>query len=98
MGRIACVLRTRACLAEPTALSPSTMKSLVPSGSSLEQAVSLAGTRSSSSEVVADAGAGVAGEAELARVGGGLALDLALRAAAEPLLHPLDDRAQERAA
>src|SRR3546814_8200551 len=37
IGRIACVLRSRACLAEPPAESPSTMKISVPAGSSAEQ-------------------------------------------------------------
>src|SRR3546814_8842672 len=45
IGRTACVLRSRACLAEPPALSPSTMKSSVPAGSSDEQSVSLPGRR-----------------------------------------------------
>ena len=40
----------------------------------------------------------LAGEAELARGGRGLALDLALGAAAQALVHPLEDRAEERAA
>src|SRR6188508_2573600 len=66
MGRIACVLRSRACLAEPPALSPSTMNSSVPSGSSLAQSVSLPGRRSLRAEVA--------------------------------VLHPLDDRAQQRTA
>ena len=80
MGRIAWVLRLRACLAEPPALSPSTMNNSVPSGSSRRAVGELAG------------------EAELAGAGGGLALDLALGAAAEALLHPLDDRAEQGAA
>ena len=48
--------------------------------------------------VVVGAVGELAGEAELARGGRGLALDLALGAAAEALVHPLDDRAEERAA
>ncbi len=48
--------------------------------------------------VVAAAVGELAGEAELARAGRGLALDLALGAALEPLLHPLDDVAEEGAA
>ena len=40
----------------------------------------------------------LAGEAELAGAGRGLALDFALGAAAEALLHPLDDGAQKRPA
>src|SRR3546814_6781326 len=51
MGRMACVLRSRACLAEPPALSPSTMNSSVPAGSSLAQSVSLPGRRSLRDEV-----------------------------------------------
>jgi len=51
MGRIAWILRLRACLAEPPALSPSTMKISVPSGSSLLQSVSLPGRRSFLAEV-----------------------------------------------
>src|SRR6185437_14791199 len=48
--------------------------------------------------VVVGAVGELAGEAELAGGGRGLALDLALGAAAEALLHPLDDRAEEGAA
>jgi hypothetical protein len=51
MGRIAWVLRSRACLAEPPALSPSTMKISVPAGSSALQSVSLPGRRSLRPEV-----------------------------------------------
>src|SRR3546814_1862017 len=51
IGRIACVLRSRACLAEPPAESPSTMKISVPAGSSAEQSVSLPGRRSLRDEV-----------------------------------------------
>ena len=80
IGRIAWVLRSRACLAEPPALSPSTMNSSVPS------------------RVVVGAIGELAGQAQLARGGRGLALDLALGAAAQALVHPLDDRAEQRPA
>ena len=80
MGRIAWVLRSRACLAEPPALSPSTMNSSVPSGSSDEQSVSLPGRRSLRALVAV--------------------LRCTSRSArpAEALLHPLDDRAEQRSA
>ncbi len=45
-GRIACVLRSRACLAEPPAESPSTRKISVPPGASRVQSASLPGRRS----------------------------------------------------
>ena len=48
--------------------------------------------------VVVGAVGELAGEAELAGGGRGLALDLALGAALEALLHPLDDAAEEGAA
>src|SRR3546814_14270365 len=50
IGRAACVLRSRACLAEPPALSPSPMKSSVPAGSSDEQSVRVPGRRRLSTE------------------------------------------------
>ena len=43
MGRIACVRRSRPCLALPPAESPSTMNSSVNSGSRSEQSASLPG-------------------------------------------------------
>jgi hypothetical protein len=46
IGRIAWVLRSRACLALPPALSPSTMNSSVSPLPSPEQSVSLSGSRS----------------------------------------------------
>ena len=46
IGRIACVLRSRACFADPPAESPSTMKISVPSGPAEAQSVSLPGSRS----------------------------------------------------
>ena len=43
-GRIACVLRSRPCLAEPPAESPSTMKISASAGSRTEQSASLPGS------------------------------------------------------
>jgi hypothetical protein len=43
-GRIACVLRSRPCLAEPPAESPSTMKISARAGSRTEQSASLPGS------------------------------------------------------
>ena len=45
-GRMAWVRRSRACLAEPPALSPSTMKISEPSAAWAEQSASLPGRRS----------------------------------------------------
>ena len=43
-GRTACVLRSRPCLAEPPAESPSTMKISASDGSLTEQSASLPGS------------------------------------------------------
>ena len=45
-GSTACVFGLRACLAEPPAESPSTMKISVPSADWIEQSTSLPGSRS----------------------------------------------------
>ena len=51
-GRIACVVRSRACFAEPPAESPSTMKSSADSGSLIVQSASFPGSDAFSSALL----------------------------------------------
>src|SRR4029078_3706097 len=90
MGRIAWVLRSRACLALPPALSPSTMNSSVSPPPSPEEYASLPRGRRRRAAV------SLARPARPLRAGRGLALDLALGLAAQALVHPLHHRAQQR--
>src|SRR3954470_7635237 len=72
-GSTACVLRSRPCLAEPPAESPSTMKISLRDGSFTEQSASLPGRREFSSALLRRVRARALRAADRAR-GGGAAL------------------------
>src|SRR5215217_1634114 len=87
-GRIAWVLRSRPCFAEPPAESPSTMKISARAGSRTEQSASLPGsvTRASGVDCLAD---------RLARLGGVLLEELGESLVDRGLDEALDRRVAE---